>query len=345
MSAPPPAAAPVLELDSVSVTFHTRWGDVQALRDVSLSVGPGEVLVVVGESGSGKTVMANALTGLLPRNTTVSGSIRVAGYDLFALAERERRRLRASDLALVPQGAATALNPVRRLGRQAVSTARHRGLDPADVDRALDERLGQLGLSWAELRGRYPHQLSGGMQQRVVSTLATIGDPSLIVADEPTNGLDADLVDATADALVSLQRDRGASLVVITHDLRLAARLGGRTAVLYASTLVELGDTDWVLDSPAHPYTVGLLGALPERGLRPIPGLPPQLGDPPPGCPFAPRCPHATLGCTDGVPPPVPTLHGMARCIHLPPEVVLGVGGAAGIQGGEPPFPNSGDRS
>lgn len=309
-------SGPILELDSLSVTFHTRRGDVHALREVSFSVAPGEVLVVVGESGSGKTVMAHSLTGLLPRNTTVSGAVRIAGHNLFELGERETRQLRASHLALIPQGASAALNPVRRLGSQARSTARYRGLDPSEVDQMLDERLGDLGLVWAEVRRRYPHQLSGGMQQRVVSTLATIGRPSVIIADEPTSGLDADLVDAAADGLLSLARGQGAALLVITHDLRLATRLGGRTAVLYGSALVEIGATAAVLDRPAHPYTEGLLVSLPERGLQPIPGLPPELGDPPPGCPFAPRCEHASSACLDGLPPLLPVAHGQVRCIH-----------------------------
>lgn len=307
---------PALELDDLSVTFRTRSGPVRALRDITLTVGAGEVLVVVGESGSGKTVLASALAGLLPRNTNVDGAIRLGGHNLLKMRERDLRRLRSSHLALVPQSATTALNPVRRLGRQAVATARHRNLDVADVDRTLGSRLDDLGLSWTALRKRYPHQLSGGMQQRMVSTLATVGNPSLIVADEPTNGLESALVDATADALLTLRQDHGAALVVITHDLRLAARLGGQTAVLYASALVELGETAAVLDRPAHPYTAGLLGALPERGLRPILGFPPQLGDPPPGCPFAPRCPHATSECAERLPPSSPARHGVVRCLH-----------------------------
>jgi peptide/nickel transport system ATP-binding protein len=304
----------VLELDRLSVTFATRHGDVQALRDVSLTVQPGEVVVLAGESGSGKTVLASALTGLLPRNAEVTGSIRLGDRELLDLPERALRRLRARELALVPQGAATALNPVRRLGRSARATARYRGADATAVDEAVDRRLGEVGLRWETLQRRYPHELSGGMQQRVVTTLATIGSPTLLLADEPTNGLDAALVDATADALLEL-RSGGASLVVITHDLRLARRLDGRLALLYASTLVELRDTHAVLDDPFHPYARGLVGALPERGGRAIPGLPPQLSDLPPGCPFAPRCPEVRQVCHEAVPAPRAVPGGESRCV------------------------------
>lgn len=305
---------PVLELGGLSVTFDGPHGHVYALRDASLSVGPGEVLVVAGESGSGKTVLAHALLRLLPRNARVTGSVRLDGRELLTLTERELRRVRAADVALVPQGAATVLNPVRRLGAQAASTARYRRLPRHEVEDALTDRMARFRLPWASTRRRYPHQLSGGMQQRTVTTLATIGRPRLIVADEPTNGLDADLVDAAADMLLDLRSD-GAALVVVTHDLRLARRLGGRLALLYASTVVEVRDTAAVLDDPAHPYARGLVNALPEHGGTPIPGLPPRLDVLPPGCPFSARCDSREPRCDESLPRLVPVRAGETRCV------------------------------
>lgn len=305
----------VLELDRLSVAFLGGRAPVHALREACLTVDEGDIVVVAGESGSGKTVLAHALLGLLPRNTEVGGAVRLDGVDLLAASEREQQRVRARSLALVPQGAAAALNPVRRLGAQAGSTSRYRGLSRGAVEAALDDRLGRLGLGWNQLRRRYAHQLSGGMAQRVVTTLATVGRPRVIIADEPTNGLDADLVDATADALLALRTD-GAALVVITHDLRLARRLGGRLALLYASCVVELRDTAAVLDDPSHPYARGLMAALPERGAVPIPGLPPRLDQLPAGCPFAPRCAEHDDRCEVAVPPMVPVTGGLTRCVH-----------------------------
>lgn len=306
---------PVLELDRLSVAFLSRRRPaVRALTDVSLTVQPGEVVVVAGESGSGKTVLAHALLQLLPRNAEVTGAVRLEGRDLLGLGERELRRVRACSLALVPQGAATALNPVRRLRSQAASTASYRGLERTQLEQRLSRRLKRLDLDWDEVRRRYPHQLSGGMQQRVVTTLSTVGEPRVIIADEPTNGLDAHLVDATADALLKL-RSGGTALVVITHDLRLARRLGGRLALLYASTLVEVRDTVEVLDNPRHPYARGLVGALPEHGAVPIPGLPPRLDALPAGCPFAPRCTERRAECDQTLPPLAAVPGGFSRCL------------------------------
>lgn len=307
--------SPVLEIDRLSVSFLNRRGrDVRALSDVSLSVAPGEVVVVAGESGSGKTVLAHALLQLLPRNTSVSGAIRLDGRNLLEISEKRMRSVRATSLALVPQGATTALNPVRRLGAQAAAGARYRSLDRTAVDDALDGRLRQLDMRWEQVRRQYPHHLSGGMQQRVVTTLATLGNPRIIVADEPTNGLDSHLVDATADALLAL-REGGTALMVITHDLRLARRLGGRMALLYASSIVELRETNAVLDDPMHPYARGLMAALPERGTVPIPGLPPRLDDLPSGCPFCPRCTERVDECELRLPDLQPVPGGLSRCV------------------------------
>jgi peptide/nickel transport system ATP-binding protein len=291
----------LLEITDLSVGFRTPRGVVRALSRTSLTVAPGELLLVVGESGSGKTVLAHALVRLLPGNADVSGSVRLDGRELLDLPPRELRRVRSRRLALIPQSPASSLNPVRKLGPQLVEAARARGLSNDQACRRLGELLRELGLDLDALDGRYVHQLSGGMQQRVVNAVALLGEPELIIADEPTSGLDAELVNTTAAQLLEISA-RGAALIVITHDLRLAERLGGRLALLYASRVVELAPTATFFANPSHPYGRELLRALPEREGKPISGTPPELINLPSHCAFADRCPDRTDRCTTAVP-------------------------------------------
>src|SRR5690606_22634691 len=212
----------------------------------------------------------------------------------------------------------TALNPVRRVGSLLMELARARGLTGPAATAALESALGALDLDFHDVARRYPHQLSGGMQQRVLNALAMVGEPALVIADEPTSGLDPDLVEATAAGLSKLA-ERGAGLLVITHDLRLARRLGGRLALLYGSHLVESRPTERFFDAPAHPYGRGLLAAMPEHGGVPIPGQPPELTALPEGCPFQPRCPVRIDACDGPMPEPVPVAGdapapGWVRC-------------------------------
>lgn len=304
----------LLDVGDLSVGFRTPRGVVRALSGASLTVGRGELLLVVGESGSGKTVLAHSLLRLLPRNAALSGSVRLDGVDLLALPPRELRRVRARRLALIPQSPASSLNPVRRLGGQLLEAARARGLTEEHARRRLRELLGELGLDLAAIGDRYVHQLSGGMQQRVVNAMALVGDPDLVIADEPTSGLDADLVDTTAAQLREISA-RGTALLVITHDLRLAERLGGRLALLYASRIVEVGPTGAFFAAPAHPYGRELLRALPEREGKAIAGLPPELTALPSHCAFADRCPDRFARCTTSVPDLYPAAGGvLSRC-------------------------------
>jgi peptide/nickel transport system ATP-binding protein len=304
----------LLEVEELSVGFRTRRGVVQALSQASVTVERGQLLLVVGESGSGKTVLAHTLLALLPRNVNVSGSVRLGGQELLDLSPAELRRVRGRRMALIPQSPASSLNPVRRLGGQLLEAAQARGLTEKQSRTRLRELLGELGLDLAFVSGRYVHQLSGGMQQRIVNAMALVGEPDIVIADEPTSGLDAELVDATAAQLREISA-RGAALLVITHDLRLAERLGGRLALLYASRIVELGPTAAFFAAPAHPYGRELLRALPEREGKSIPGMAPELTALPDHCAFADRCPDRFDRCTRSLPNLYPVPNGvLARC-------------------------------
>jgi peptide/nickel transport system ATP-binding protein len=291
----------VLEVDELSVGLHTRRGVVQALTKASVSVRKGELLLVVGESGSGKTVLAHSLLRLLPRNVTVTGAVRLHGENVLDFPSERLRATRGRRMALIPQSPASSINPVRRLGGQLLEAARARGLSEARARQRLGQLLAELGMDFDELSPRYIHQLSGGMQQRVVNAVALVGEPDLVIADEPTSGLDADLVDATAAQLRAIS-ERGAALVVVTHDLRLAERLGGNLALLYASRVVEVGPTAAFFAAPSHPYGRELLRALPEREGKPIPGMSPELTSLPHHCAFAARCPDRFDRCTVAIP-------------------------------------------
>ncbi|MGH3906179.1 MAG: ABC transporter ATP-binding protein [Pseudonocardiaceae bacterium] len=301
----PGEPAPVLDVQRLSVRFLLgrggRRGIVQAVTEVDLALQPGRVLVLVGESGCGKSVLASALLGLLPANAQVRGRAILAmpgpstpdsvQRDLLAAPERELAgRVRGRAVGLVPQSAASHLTPVRTAGAQlaeAVRTLRP-GAVTEDVVTGLAERI---GLPAVALR-RYPHELSGGMAQRVGVALALAGDPAVVLADEPTTGLDRPLVDRTTNLLARLASEERRAVLMITHDLRAARRIATDVAVMYASRLVEVGPADAVFDDPWHPYTTGLLRALPSGGFQPIPGHPPELTALPTGYGFQPRCPR-----------------------------------------------------
>lgn len=305
----------LLEVEGLTVKFHTPRGDVHALTEASFALDSGEVMVLVGESGSGKTVLAHALMRLLPLNARIEGAVRLKGQELLSLPEAQMRRVRGRRLSLIPQSPSSALNPVRRIGPLLIEAAQARGVTSADAQADLTAILAELGLEFEAIKGLYPHQLSGGMQQRVVNALAMVGEPDLVIADEPTYGLDSELVEVTASHLLKIAT-RGAALLVITHDLRLAEGLGGRLALIYASYIVELRPTSAFFAGPAHPYGEALLGAMPERGGAAIPGLPPELTALPSHCPFASRCHRLFHLCEESAPEMtvLPGQSGAARC-------------------------------
>ena len=300
---------PVLEVRDLGARLPRRDGGHHlVLHGVSFSVAPGEVLAVVGESGAGKTMTLTALLGLLPARAEVRGEavLHPPGsggepVSLLGLSERDRRRLRGRGIAHLPQGAATALTPVRTVGSQLRETARALGHGRASAERVVRTALARFGAE-EELLGRYPHQLSGGQLQRFANAAALMGDPCLVLADEPTAGLDEDRA-ATTAAELRRQADEGRAVLVVTHDLRLAEDLADRVAVLYAGHTVETGPSARVLGHPRHPYTAALLAALPRHGLRPLAGEPPQaVGHVHGGCPFADRCPLVVDRCRAELP-------------------------------------------
>ncbi|MGH8905204.1 MAG: ABC transporter ATP-binding protein [Egibacteraceae bacterium] len=309
-----PNDRPLLKVRDLSVKFRTRRGLVAALSDVDLDLRPGECRVVIGESGSGKSVLVHCLLGLHSANVELSGSVQVDGKEVLGAGDRAMALIRSQVTAFIPQSPSTALNPVRRVGPLLSELLANRGLDRTESRRRLLEAASSLGLDLQERWRSYPHQLSGGMQQRALTALALASRPRLVLADEPTSGLDAGRIEDTARQLRALTEE-GAGLLVVTHDLGLARRLEGRIALIYGGRVVEDRPTKAFFESAAHPYGVGLLAALPERGAEPIPGMPPSLTALPDGCCYAPRCEHRTPACTERVPDLAPLPDGSARCI------------------------------
>ena len=310
---------PVLEVDQLSVTFRARHGDVEVLRDVSLSIGPGETLGVVGESGSGKSVTGAAIMGLLPSNADVTGSVRFLGQELLGAPESVMRDLRGRRIAVVAQDALTALNPVHTVGSQIAEAIKVHDSGPTRAQlraRAID-LLDLVGIPQPSARvDSYPHEFSGGMRQRALIAMTVANEPDLIIADEPTTALDVTVQAQVLDVLARIQERTSSSLMLITHDLGVVAGVADRVLVMYSGSPVESSDVDSLFHATAHPYTRGLLASLPRIDSRDrsvplyrIPGLQPSPAERPPGCPFHPRCDIAVAGTCD-VDLPLPTLVG-----------------------------------
>ncbi len=303
-----PAGAPLLSVQGLCVDFVSEDGLVRAVDRVSFEVGRGELLGLAGESGSGKSTVAQALLRLLPSPAVISGGrVLFEGRDLTALDETGLRQVRWRRLSLVFQGALDALNPVLTVGAQLADTLRAHGLRGARVKERSIELLGLVGLRPEHL-ACYPHQLSGGMRQRVGIALALALEPALVVLDEPTTALDVLVEQEILRELQALRTRLGFSAIFITHDLTRMLQLCDRVGVLYAGRLVELAPAAALASRPLHPYTQGLLAAFPSLDggdeERPsIPGAPPSLRSPPPGCRFHPRCPLAVERCRLEEPP------------------------------------------
>jgi len=309
----------LLEVDGLSVTFRGAQ-IVQAVNDVSFALGEREILALVGESGCGKSVIAHAVAGLLPPSAEISGSIHFQGRDLLSLPEEEMVGVRGDRIGIILQNPSLALNPLHTVGRQVAEPLRvHRG---EGKERALEGAArALLRLGFADPEGTaalYPSMCSGGMNQRVVTAASTVLDPPLLIADEPTKGLDRERVAEIARELEGIAREGGAALLLITHDLRVARSVADRVAVCYAGEIVEVGPVSSVLSAPHHPYTRGLLGSTPEGGFVPIPGSSPSSISPPHGCRFHPRCPCRTDRCTREHPASVRIGDHEVRCLLCP---------------------------
>jgi peptide/nickel transport system ATP-binding protein len=320
---------PILTLKDLSITFRTEDGPLSAVDRVSLEVGDGEVLAVVGESGCGKSVTAMSIAGLLPRTATVTGSVVLDGTELIGAGQRTLRSIRGREVAYIFQEPMTSLNPVFTVGHQIIEVLRtHIGLDRrAALARAI-ELLKLVGIPSAERRvGDYPHQLSGGMRQRVMIAMAVACDPKVLIADEPTTALDVTIQAGILDVLRGLRERLGTSIVLITHDLGVVADLADRVAVMYAGRVVETAEVHELFAHPRHPYTNGLLGASPaapryaeSQRLNEIPGLVPVLTEQPDACTFADRCPRALDTCTSSQPQLTTGAHRVA-CWNAQVEV------------------------
>ena len=313
----------VLEVRDLATHFFTRQGVVKAVDGVSFSLAEGEIIGLVGESGSGKSVTGFSVLGLVdPPGRIVTGSIRLDGEDLVGMTEPELRQRRGRKIAMIFQDPSTTLNPMLTIGRQIglALLAHERLSDKAQKARAVDV-LTRVGIPEASARlSAYPHQFSGGMRQRVAIAIALLHRPAVIIADEPTTALDVSIQAQILYEMRALSKETGAAMIWISHDLATVSSVASRLLVMYAGRIVEEGPTALVLRSPRHPYTAGLLASLPAASapgaeLRQIPGTTPSLLALPPGCPFAPRCPHASAACT--VDPGATVAAGRAwRCFH-----------------------------
>ncbi|MGP3930319.1 ABC transporter ATP-binding protein [Nonomuraea sp. KM88] len=320
--------SPVLEIRDLHVTFTARGREIHAVRGVDLTIERGQTLALLGESGSGKSVTAKAVMGLLdqPGVEVRSAVARLGGRDLLAMSAEERRALRGSAMTLVFQDALSALNPVLSVGDQIGELFRvHRGLSRKEARARSVELLDLVGIPAAATRiGDYPHQFSGGMRQRILVAMAVALEPDLIIADEPTTALDVTVQAQILELIDRLRRELGTAVLLITHDLGVAAEVSDRVAVMYAGRLVESGQAEELYDLPAHPYTAALLAAVPDLDrpaseLRAIPGAPPSPATASPGCSFAPRCDRASDVCASTRPALVPLETGAGRyaaCHH-----------------------------
>jgi peptide/nickel transport system ATP-binding protein len=316
---------PLLEVRDLTVTYRSGKESVYAARGVDLSLAAGETLGMAGESGSGKTTVAMSQLRLLPSESTVTGEIRFRGEDLLQANWGRMRAVRWAGASMVFQGAMSALNPVKTIGDQIIEPILlHEKVGEKAARARARDLLDSVGVP-ARRVSSYPHELSGGQRQRVMMAMALACDPHLVIADEPTTALDVIVQAQILRLLTDLVRERGISLIMISHDLSVLASTCDRIAVMYAGRLVETGPSREVIGAPLHPYSRALAGAFPTLGdptsrLAPggLPGDPPDLREQIDGCPFAPRCPEVEDRCRTGVIPLVGRGDRRAACVHVP---------------------------
>jgi oligopeptide transport system ATP-binding protein len=326
---------PLLDVEALTVHFRSRAGTVQAVSEVSFQLGAGETLAIVGESGSGKSTTGLAIMGLLPADRTarIGGAIRLASKsgrvrDVLRLTDSERRQVRGNDVAMIFQDPMSSLNPIYSVGSQIVEAVRqHRRVAPRDAAAEALRLLGELGIPNPDrILASYPHQLSGGMRQRVMIAIALSCRPRVLIADEPTTALDVTIQAQILALLKRLQRETNMAVVFITHNLGVVAEVADRLIVMYAGRVVETGPVNAVFKTPRMPYTQSLLRSLPRlddlqqsgKPLEPIPGNVPSAMALPPGCSFHPRCRHQVSGvCDHSMPALEPCApHRLVRCVR-----------------------------
>ena len=312
MSEQTPNQEPLLQVKNLKTKFFVEKKEAVAVSDVSFDILPGEVLGIVGESGSGKSVTSLSIMRLIPDppGKIAEGQVLFGGRDLLQLSYKEMREVRGKEIAMIFQEPMTSLNPVFTVGRQVSESLRkHEGLSKAEALERAVEVLDQVGIPDARKRLKhYPHQFSGGMRQRVMIAMALICKPALLIADEPTTALDVTIQAQILDLMKDLQKERkGASILLITHDLAVIAETCDRVIVMYGGKVQEVAPVEELFDNPKHPYTQGLLGSIPHaqnkgKPLDAIPGMVPSIFEYPPGCRFQSRCAHATQRCHDEAP-------------------------------------------
>jgi len=287
----------LLEISDLKTHFPTQSGIVRAVDTIDLSIRERETFGLIGETGCGKTVLGLTLMRLLHPTTTVEGTIRYRGKNLLTISEAEMRLIRGEEIAMILQNPTTSLNPVMRVGEQIAEAIRlHQGLRRRAAKEKAVEMLDAVRIpSPAQRANEYPHEFSGGMKQRAMIAMGLACDPALIIADEPTKGLDVTIKAQITELIKETTKEK--AMLLITHDLGVARALCDRIALMYAGELVEYATTEEIFENPLHPYTRGFLGSLPGNGLVPIPGMSPSLIDLPDGCRFHPRCSHAKAVC------------------------------------------------
>jgi oligopeptide/dipeptide ABC transporter ATP-binding protein len=324
---------PLLRIKNLAVQFHTQEGIHQAVRGLSLTLGTGETLGLVGESGSGKSVTALALMRLIPNppGKILEGNIIFGDRDLLTLSEGEVRRIRGNEIAMIFQEPMTSLNPIHTCGKQIMEPLRiHKGFGEKDAKARALELLNMVGIPNPQQRLReYPHQLSGGMRQRVMIAMSLACKPALLIADEPTTALDVTIQAQILELMKALRQETGSAIILITHDLGVVAEMCSQVAVMYAGQIVEVCSVADLFSQPLHPYSEGLLYSIPDitkpkQRLCAIDGAVPNPFDMPPGCAFAPRCQKARQDCREQVPPLIEVERNrLVRCLFRQENAIL----------------------
>jgi len=314
-------AKPLLEVSDLSVDYPTDAADVHAVKEVSFTVEPGEFLGIVGESGCGKSTLLFGVGQLLsPPGEVVGGSVVFHGHDMVRLAGEELRSVRWRDYSVVMQSAMNALNPMKSIGAQFKDTLEaHRTMSDGEIEQRSAEVLRMVGIDPVHLAS-YPHQLSGGMRQRAMISMALLFTPQLVMMDEPTSALDVVAQRSLMSKIKELQETLGFAVIFVTHDMSVVSRYSDRVLVMYAGEIAEAASTEEIFERPRHPYTRALMSAIPSvrgprRELLGIPGSPPDLAHPPTGCPFHPRCPDVMPECLSVDPPLYPVEDAEVRCL------------------------------